>query len=82
MPLTLMYITNEPDIAQIAENAGIDRIFVDLETIGKEERQHNMDTVKSSHTVADIRKVKWVLGKAELLVRIKAGSGYYNAPLF
>ena len=70
MPLTLMYITNEPDIAQIAENAGIDRIFVDLETIGKEERQHNMDTVKSSHTVADIRKVKWVLGKAELLVRI------------
>ena len=70
MPLTLMYITNEPDIAQIAENAGIDRIFVDLETIGKEERQHNMDTVKSSHTVADIRKVKRILGKAELLVRI------------
>lgn len=70
MPLTLMYITNERDIAQIAENAGVDRIFIDLETIGKEERQHNMDTVKSFHKVSDIGNVKSVLTKSELLVRI------------
>ena len=30
MPLKLMYITNNPDIAFIAEHAGVDRIFVDM----------------------------------------------------
>ena len=28
--LNLMYITNRPEIAQIAESAGVDRIFVDI----------------------------------------------------
>ena len=70
MSLTLMYITNEPDVAQIAECAGVDRIFIDLETIGKEERQHNMDTVKSFHKIRDIGQIKPRLTKAELLVRI------------
>ena len=70
MSLTLMYITNELDIAKIAENAGVDRIFIDLETIGKEERQHNRDTVKSTHKIDDIGNVKSVLTKSELLVRI------------
>lgn len=70
MSLTLMYITNEPDIARITEEAGVDRIFIDLETIGKEERQHNMDTVKSFHKTEDIGKVKSVLSKAQLLVRL------------
>ena len=35
MSLKLMYITNRPEIAQIAESAGVDRIFVDMEYIGK-----------------------------------------------
>jgi len=39
MPLKLMYITNDAEIAKIAENAGVDWIFVDLEINGKEERQ-------------------------------------------
>ena len=34
--LKLMYITNRPEIAGIAEEAGVYRIFVDLETIGKQ----------------------------------------------
>ena len=38
MALKLMYITNRPEIAQIAETAGVDRIFVDLEYIGKKDR--------------------------------------------
>ena len=29
MPLKLFYITNEPEIAKIAETAGVDRIFID-----------------------------------------------------
>lgn len=67
--LKLMYITNRPEIAEIAENAGVDRIFIDLEQIGKAERQEGMDTVQSLHSLDDIKKVKSVLSKAELLVR-------------
>ena len=33
MALKLMYITNNPDIARIAEDAGVDRIFIDMEYI-------------------------------------------------
>ena len=70
MALTLMYITNNPAIAEIAEDAGVDRIWVDMEYIGKEERQGGMDTVKSRHTIADIRKIRPVVTTAELLVRV------------
>lgn len=70
MPLKLMYITNDPEVAIIAENAGVDRIFVDLETLGKEERQSGLNSVKSKHTFGDVSSVKAVLKKAELLVRV------------
>lgn len=66
--LKLMYITNRPEIVRIAEEAGVDRIFVDLETIGKQERQRGMDSVQSHHTLEDIRKVRAAFG-GELLVR-------------
>ena len=69
MSLGLMYITNQIEVAQIAESAGVDRIWIDLETIGKEKRQPG-DTVKSNHTISDIRLVKGVLKSSELLVRI------------
>ncbi len=65
-----MYITNRPDVAQIAQKYGVDRIWVDLETRGKEERQKNYDSVKSQHSVADIRSIKPHLTTSEMLVRI------------
>ena len=67
--LKLMYITNNPKIAKVAENAGVDRVFVDMEYIGKELRQGGMDTVQSHHTIEDIRNVREHISKAELLVR-------------
>lgn len=70
MSLSLMYITNNPQIALIAEKNGVDRIWIDLETLGKEERQKNMNTVKSHHTIDDIKTVSEVLTASELLVRI------------
>jgi len=70
MALNLMYITNRPEIAQIAETAGVDRIFIDLEYIGKSERQGCMDTVQSFHTFNDIKRVSEAITTAELLVRI------------
>lgn len=67
--LKLMYITNKPEIAQIAESTGVDRIFVDLEQIGKTERQANMDTVQSCHTFSDVANIRSVVKESELLVR-------------
>jgi len=67
--LKLMYITNRPDIAEIAENAGVDRIFVDMEYIGKSARQGGMNTVQCRHTLEDIAAVRKTISKAELLVR-------------
>lgn len=70
MSLKLMYITNRPEIAQIAESAGVDRIFVDMEYIGKADRQGGMDTVQSHHTIEDIRNIKNAITTADLVVRI------------
>ena len=70
MALKLMYITNRSEIAQIAETAGVDRIFVDLEYIGKFDRQGGMDTVQSHHTLDDVKRVSSAITDAELLVRV------------
>lgn len=68
--LDLMYITNRPKIAQIAQRHGVNRIFVDMEYIGKDKRQGGMDTVQNHHTVADVKNIRRVLDKSELLVRV------------
>lgn len=69
MSLQLMYITNDTAIAQIAEKCGVDRIFVDMEYIGKDLRQGGMNTVQNRHTTEDVRRMKNALSTAELLVR-------------
>ena len=55
MKLKLMYITNNPIVALIAEKNGVDRIWIDLETLGKEERQIGINSVKSHHSIEDIK---------------------------
>jgi len=70
MALKLMYITNDVQIAKIAEKAGVDWIFVDLEINGKEKRQGHLDTVISKHKISDVKKIKSVLEKSKLLVRV------------
>lgn len=68
--LKLMYITNNPIIAKIAEDAGVDRIFIDMEYVGKEFRQGGIDSVKNHHVLDDVKNVKKVLKKAKLMVRV------------
>lgn len=68
--LKLMYITNDPVIAKLIEKCGVDRVFIDLEYLGKEERQKGLDTVKSKHSEDDVLKVSEVLSSSELLVRV------------
>lgn len=70
MALLLMYITNNPKIAAIAQKAGVDRVWVDMEYIGKEVRQAGMNTVKSFHTVDDIKALRPIITSSELLVRV------------
>jgi 2-keto-3-deoxy-L-rhamnonate aldolase RhmA len=72
MALKLMYITNNPLVATVAENSGVDRIWIDLEWIGKEARQTGMDTVKSDHQVSDVAKLRPYVNKSELMVRLNS----------
>ena len=70
MALTLMYITNNVTVAEIAQKAGVDRIWVDMEYIGKEERQAGMNTVKSRHTIEDIARLRPVVKQSTLMTRV------------
>ena len=67
--LKLMLLTADPESAKEAQDAGVDRIFYDLEYIGKESRQHGRNTVKSMNNIDDIPAVRNVLNKSKLLVR-------------
>lgn len=68
--LKLMYITNKPWVAKIAEEAGVDWIFLDMEFIGKDARQGGLDTVQNHHTVKDVANIKAAVKKAKVLVRV------------
>ena len=65
-----MYITNKPAVAEIAEQAGVDWIFLDMEFIGKDARQGGLDTVQNHHTVKDVANIKAAVKKAKVLVRV------------
>lgn len=70
MFIKLMYITNKPAVAKIAESVGVDWIFIDMEFIGKDSRQGGLDTVQNHHTVEDVKNIRKAITKAELLVRV------------
>lgn len=70
MAIKLMYITNNPSVAKIVEEVGVDWIFVDMEYIGKDSRQGGMDSVQNHHTVDDVKNIRKTIGKSKLLVRV------------
>lgn len=79
--LNLMILAADPQSAIDAQNAGIDRVFYDLEWIGKNERQHGRNTVKSNNKIDDIPAVRAVLDKSELLVRTNPIHAYSKAEI-
>lgn len=84
MALKLMYITNNPAVAKIAEEAGVDWIFVDMEFIGKDNRQGGLDTVQNHHTIQDIRTIRNAVTESKVLVRVNPihgiqKDGYFNS---
>ena len=70
MALKLMYISNKPEVAKIAEASGVDWVFLDMEFIGKDARQGGLDTVQNHHTVKDVANIKAAVKKAKVLVRV------------
>lgn len=67
--IKFMYLTSDPVAAHQAEEAGVDRVFLDLEILGKEERQGHLDTVVSHASLADVAILRKAVKKAKLLVR-------------
>lgn len=68
--LKLMYITNRADVAAAADISGADRIMIDLEKLGKAQRQKGWNSIISDHSAEDIAKVKKKLKNAEIIARI------------
>ncbi|MFS1512934.1 aldolase/citrate lyase family protein [Chengkuizengella sp. SCS-71B] len=64
------FITNDPIMANYVQSAGIDRIMIDLEVIGKSIRQSGKNLFLSDHTIIDIPIIKKNFKKNSLLVRI------------
>lgn len=69
MAFNLMILAADPESAAKAQSAGIDRIFYDLEYVGKVERQQGRNTVISHNNIDDIPAVRKVLKISQLLVR-------------
>lgn len=77
--MKLMILAADPLSAMDAQRAGVDRIFYDLEWIGKNERQHGRNTVISNNDIENIPAVRKVLNKSELLVRTNPIHAYSQA---
>ena len=67
--INLFYITNNILEAQIVDKLDIDWIFIDLETIGKKERQVGRNTVISNHLISDVQKIRSVINNTKILLR-------------
>jgi len=70
MPLKFMYLVSNPISAHIADESGVDYLFYDLETLGKEERQKGIDSVKSHNTFENIPIIRSSVSHGNFLVRI------------
>ena len=65
-----IFITNDPDMAEYAWQSGVNRIFVDMEWMGKYERQGFLDTHMALSTSDDVAAIRNRLPDAEIMTRI------------
>ncbi len=68
--LELIQITNDPAFARRCDALGGFRLFVDLERLGKAERQAGRNTFISAHRIDDVGRIKQVLRRSRLMVRV------------
>lgn len=65
----LTLFTANPTLAQSADSAGIERIGIDLERIGKRARQGHLQTWISDHEINDLLAISSGLRRAKLFAR-------------
>ncbi|WP_448573190.1 aldolase/citrate lyase family protein [Trichothermofontia sp.] len=68
--IDLCLITADYKLANLAQIAGIDRIMVDLERLGKSQRQAGQNLFLSDHREQDVQILRELLVDASLMVRI------------
>lgn len=74
-----MILASTPEDALSAQEAGVNRIFYDLEYIGKAERQRGRDTVKYHNDIEQIPAIREVVTTSSLLVRTNPIHAYTAA---
>lgn len=67
--------TDDPDLARTADAAGIDRIGVDLDRLGKRERQRGLGTWISEHREAALGELAPALERAAPFARVDPLNG-------
>lgn len=65
----LTLFTNDPGLAKAGDEAGINRIGIDLEQIGKMDRQDPSKQWVSNHNISDLSAISAVLTQAALFAR-------------
>lgn len=68
--MRFIFITNVPELAEYVSYRGVERVMVDLELLGKVERQGHLSTVISRHTFDDVARIRRVVPDGNLMVRI------------
>ena len=66
----LTLFTNNPKLASLADEAGIDRIGLDLERFGKDQRQDKSSCWISDHEEPQLAEIRRAIGRAQLFARI------------
>ncbi len=69
-PFLLTLWTDDPQLAASADAAGVDRVGLDLETLGKAERQSGLDTWISGHRIERLPEVGRALHDSRLFARV------------
>jgi len=73
MPATFLLtaLTRDPAVIQAADRAGVDRIGVDIERLGKDRRQgHKPEWRYSDHSLEDLQTVAGNVRQAEIFARL------------
>lgn len=68
--LELIQITNDPAFARRCDALGGFRLFVDLERMGKAERQAGRNTFISQHQLEDVARVRDAVRNTPVMVRV------------
>ncbi len=68
--IELLQITNDPAFARRCDAMAGIRLFVDLERMGKAERQAGRNTFISAHQVDDVARIRDAAPRSSLMVRV------------